>query len=132
MRGTIRIDHLNKNILITASFARASMNPENYEYKKLGEVRMVHPDYAVIKRSIKKNPTKESYRGLTYEYMENYIKTHDTTGEAMKAYSELRIRAACHTVRYANIKKWFLEYFPEIDDFSAKKSRSAESLPLAS
>ena len=32
MKGTIRLDHLNKNILITTSFARASMNPENCEY----------------------------------------------------------------------------------------------------
>ena len=121
MKGTIRLDHLNKNILITASFARASMNPENCEYKKLVEIRMLHPDYSVVKRSIKRNPEKESYRGLTYAYMEHYILTHDKSGEVMKIYEEMRLRALCHSIRYAHIKKWFLEIYPEIDDFSPSK-----------
>ena len=132
MKGTIRIDHLNKNILVTALFARASMNPENREYKMLVEIRMLHPDYTVVKRNIKKNPEKESYRGLTYAYMEHYIMMHDESGEVMKIYQELRLRALCHSIRYAHIKKWFLEFYPEIDDFSVKKSRSAELPPLAS
>lgn len=121
MKGTIRLDHLNKNILITASFARASMNPDNCEYKKLVEIRMLHPDYSVVKRSIKRNPEKESYRGLTYAYMEHYILTHDKSGEVMKIYEEMRLRALCHSIRYAHIKKWFLEIYPEIDDFSPSK-----------
>ena len=126
MKGTIRLDHLNKNILISTPFARASMNPENCEYKKLVEIRMLHPDYSVIQRTIKKNPAKESYRGLTYEYMERYIMTHDNNGDMMKLYQELRLRALCHSIRFAHIKKWFLETFPEIDDFSAKKVNSNE------
>ena len=121
MKGTIRIDHLNKNILITAAFARASMNPENQEYKMLVEIRKLHADYSVVKRTIKKNPEKESYRGLTYAYMEHYILTHDKSGEVMKIYQEMRLRALCHSIRYAHIKKWFLEFYPEIDDFSPSK-----------
>jgi hypothetical protein len=132
MKGTIRLDHLNKNILITASFARASMNPDNCEYKKLVEIRMLHPDYSVVKRTIKRNPEKESYRGLTYAYMEHYILTHDKSGEVMKIYEEMRLRALCHSIRYAHIKKWFLEIYPEIDDFSCKKIGESVTLPLAS
>ena len=45
---------------------------------------MLHPDYSVVKRNIKKNPQKESYRGLTYAYMEHYILMHDESGEVMK------------------------------------------------
>ena len=131
MKGTIRLDHLNKNILITASFARASMNPDNCEYKKLVEIRMLHPDYSVVKRSIKRNPEKESYRGLTYAYMEHYILTHDKSGEVMKIYEELRLRALCHSIRYAHIKKWFLEIYPEIDDFSTKKAVTNNEQPIA-
>jgi len=121
---------MNKNILITASFARASMNPDNCEYKKLVEIRMLHPDYSVVKRSIKRNPEKESYRGLTYAYMEHYILTHDKSGEVMKMYEEMRLRALCHSIRYAHIKKWFLEIYPEIDDFSCKKATNNET-PIA-
>lgn len=130
MKGTIRLDHLNKNILITAPFARASMNPENCEYKTLVEIRMLHPDYSVVKRNIKRNPEKESYRGLTYAYMEHYIMMHDKSGEVMKIYQELRLRALCHTIRYAHIKKWFLEFYPEIDDFSTKKAVIGNEEPI--
>lgn len=122
MKGTIRIDHLNRNILISAAFAKAAMNIENDEYKTLVDVRSNHPTYDVIKREIKKNPLKESYRGLTYEYMENYILKHDLTGDILRYYEELKERAACHSIRYAHIKKWFIATFPEINDFSCQKA----------
>jgi hypothetical protein len=132
MKGTIRVDHINKNILISKVFARASMVIESEEYKKLCAVRSDYPEYSIIQREIRKNPQKESYRGLTYAYMEHYILTHDKSGEVMKLYEEMRLRALCHSIRYAHIKKWFLEIYPEIDDFSCKKIGESVTLPLAS
>ena len=122
MNGTIRVDHLNKNILISAAFARASMNPDNQEYKKLVDIHVAHPDYTIVRRTIKTNPQKESYRGLTYDYMEQYILSHDLNGDILAYYEELKKRTLCHSIRYAHIKKWFLKTFPEIDDFSCRKA----------
>ena len=130
MKGTIRLDHIEKNIYISASFAKASMKITSEEYKTLRQVMTQHPDYEVVKREIKKNPNKESYCGLTYAYMENYIASHDESGKIKKAYDELRLRAQCHSIRYAHIKKWFLGVYPEIDDFSSKKEESENALPL--
>ena len=127
MRGTIRVDHINKNIMISKSFARASMAINSEEYKALSKVRETYGEYSIIQREIKKNPQKESYRGLTYAYMEHYILTHDKSGEIMKIYEELRLRALCHTIRYAHIKKWFLEVYPEIDDFSMRTVTTNEN-----
>ena len=126
MKGTIRVDHVNKNIMISKTFAKASMNINSDEYKTLLKVKDSHADYSILQREIKKNPQKESYRGLTYAYMEQYILAHDTTGEVMEFYKELRMRALCHSIRYAHIKKWFLEVYPEIDDFSPKVTRPKE------
>ena len=126
MKGTIRVDHVNKNIMISKTFAKASMNINSDEYKTLLKVKDSHADYSILQREIKKNPQKESYRGLTYAYMEQYILAHDTTGEMMEFYKELRMRALCHSIRYAHIKKWFLEVYPEIDDFSPKVTRPKE------
>ena len=128
MKGTIRVDHLNKNILISKTFARASMRTDSDEYKTLSSVKAIYPEYEIHHRKIRKNPQKESYRGLTYAYMEHYILTHDS--ERMKEYQEMRLRALCHTIRYAHIKKWFLEMYPEIDDFSSKKA-GANATPIA-
>ena len=126
MKGTVRIDHLNKNIYVSSAFAKASMRITTEEYKTLLTIKASHPDYTIIKREIKKNPQKESYRGLTYAYMEHYILTHDKSGEVMQMYQEMRLRALCHSIRYAHIKKWFLEIYPEIDDFSTKTVRANE------
>ena len=129
MKGTLFLEHFEKNIYISNPFAKAAMSIESEEYKTLIKVMAAHPDYTVVRREIKKNPHKESYRGLTYSFMDGYIATHDPTGEIWKEYTELRHRAACHSIRYAHIKNWFLEVYPEINNFTTQKEeRNNESV----
>ena len=132
MKGTIRIDHIARNIIASAAFIKASANITTEEYKTLKEIMTVHPTYSLVKREIRKNPQKESYRGLTYEYMQNYIASHDNAENRLAIYNELRIRAKCRSIRYAHIKKWFLETYPEIDDFDCKIAKGVTTFPLAS
>ena len=115
MKGTIKLDHFEKNIYLSNAFANAAKKVTSEEYKLLREVMENHPDYTLVKYEIKKNPNKESYCGLTYFYMENYIASHDESGEIKKTYDELRLRAQCHSIRYAHIKRWFLGVYPEIN-----------------
>ena len=49
--------------------------------------------------------------------MENYIATHANAARIMEEYKELRLQAECHSIRYPNIKKWFLAKYPEIAQF---------------
>ena len=128
MKGTIRLDHLNKNILITAAFARASMNPDTCEYKKLVEIRMLHPDYSVVKRSIKKNPEKQVYKNLTYDYMREYVSRHPRAKERSEELEEMILRAKCHLEKYGNVKKWFLAAYPDISDFTPAQFEQKRAL----
>lgn len=134
MTNAIRINHLNKEILISKSFAKAAMNANSVEYKDLAEVMSKHPDYKISQRIIKKNPNKETYAGLTYEYMRDYIILHSTPEEELDAvseFNELILVSKCHSKskRYPIIKKWFLAKYPNADDFgiatvaAAAKSR---------
>ena len=118
MTGAIRIDHLNSKIFISKSFAKASMNATSSEYRDLLKVMQCHPDYEIDRRVIKKRPNKETYPGLTYAYMEYYIEIHDNAELRMAEYKEMRLRAACHEVKYPHIKQWFLGAYPQIDDFT--------------
>ena len=79
--------------------------------------------YIRIKR-IKRNPDKETYRGLTYAYMERYIETHANADEIMEEYKELRLISECHCKarRYPKIKKWFLKKYPEVEKFGTDES----------
>ena len=49
--------------------------------------------------------------------MENYIATHANAARIMEEYKELRLQAECHSIRYANVKKWFLAMYPEVAQF---------------
>lgn len=123
MKNTLKINHENKTIVMDRTFAKFAENTRSEEYAHLQQVRRDYPDYAVTTRTIKRNSEKETYKGLTYEYMEDYILRHETEEkqlEIIKEFHELRTISKCHKqgLRYPTIKKWFLEKYPEIVDFS--------------
>ena len=124
MTSAIRINHFEKKILISKSFQKAAMNPTSREYAELMEVMGNHPNYILDQRAIKKNPKKETYAGLTYEYMRDYIILHSTPEEeaaAVAEFDELILVSKCHSqsLRYPTIKKWFLTKYPSANEFGA-------------
>ena len=116
-KNPIKVKHENKNIVISRPYSIRAAVPNTKEYKLLAEIKSIFSDYTIIIREIKKTP-KESYKGLTYSYMEHYIMTHDNAEARMAEYKEIRLRAECHDMKYGNIKKWFLSAYPKIDDFT--------------
>lgn len=123
MKNTLKINHENKTIVMDRTFAKFAENTRSEEYAHLQQVRRDYPDYAVTTRTIKRNSEKETYKGLTYEYMEEYILRHESEEkqlEVIREFHELRTISKCHKqgLRYPTIKKWFLEKYPEIVDFS--------------
>ena len=122
MKNTLKIDFAEGKIIMDRTFAKNCINTRSEEYAQLQSVRRDYPTFAVVTRTIKKNPNKESYKGLTYQYMEDYIATHESeeTVEAVLAeFAEMRLIAACHSkaFRYPTIKKWFLQKYPEVAIF---------------
>lgn len=137
--NTLKLDLLNSKIVIDRAFVKSCENPRSEEYALLQRTRQDYPNFQVITRTCKKNPNKESYKGLTYEFMENYIITHEQGEkrlEVLDEYNELRLIAECHSRsrRYPVIKRWFLAKYPEIADFGMiavpAKSESKPNLEL--
>ena len=131
MTSAIRLNHFNKEILISKSFEKAAHNPNSKEYKELMEVMNTHPTYQLAQRAIKKNTKKETYAGLTYEFMRDYIILHSTPEEeaaAVAEFDEKILISKCHSKaqRYPSIKKWFLEKYPEIDGLDKKNASETE------
>ena len=122
MKNKLLINHTNRTIIMDRTFAKNAENTMSAEYSHLQSVRRDYPTYTVVRRQIKKNPNKECYKGLTYEYMENYITTHEE-GEnrvlVLKEFAEMRLISECHSKahRYPVIKNWFLNKYPEIANF---------------
>ena len=127
MKKTMLFVDFEKNLLImNQAFANKARNVRSEEYKLLQSTRRDYPTYAVVKRRIKRNSQKETYAGLTYDYMRMYIATHEPkekVKEVMEKFDELLLISQCHCKarRYPVIKSWFLGKYPEIQGFGKPK-----------
>ena len=119
MKKNILIDHKNKKILLCREFDIKAKNTESSEFEQLCEVVQAFPKYQIERRTIKKKANKESYKGLTYGYMEAYIDKNGSL-DIMQEYKELRLLAECHSIRYPVIKAWFLDKFPEVKQYGVR------------
>ena len=122
MKNDLRIDFTKNEIIMSRSFEKCASIAGSEEYRRLQLVRQDYPTFSVVRRSIKKAPTKETYAGLTYEYMRDYIILHSTPEDELAAvaeFDELILVSKCHSKsqRYPVIKKWFLTKYPQADDF---------------
>lgn len=136
MKNTLKIDRENALIIMDRTFAKLSENTRSEEYAHLQQVRRDYPTYKVVTRQIKKNPNKESYKGLTYEYMRFYIFTHEpaeSRKQVLAEFDELVLISQCHSKakRYPVIKNWFLDKYPEIKEFGMPKANPQEENKVA-
>lgn len=119
---SLTVNFENETIVMTRKFATAAKDPYTNEYRKLQEVRSAYPTFRVKNHTIKRNPNKECYKGLTYDYMREYIRSHEAKANVESALAELEDMiyiSKCHSngFRYPTIKKWFLEKYNEVAEF---------------
>lgn len=72
MKNILRIDHKRLQIIMDRTYAKNAENTASPEYQHLQEVRHDYPNYTVIRKTIKKNPNMDRYKGLTYDYMREF------------------------------------------------------------
>ena len=121
-KSNVKVLFAENVIEINKIFDKARSNPLSDEYALLQKIRADYPNFTVRVRQIKKNAAKESYPGLTYEYMRDYIILHSTPEEELAAVAEFEeqiLISKCHSKanRYPVIKKWFLAKYPEVAKF---------------
>ena len=122
MKMMLKVDHENGQIVMNKAFDKLAANVFSEEYKILQGARQDYPTYIVVRRTVKKNPNRECYRGLTYDYMRDYIDRYEPeeTRESVQAELENMIQISrCHSQckRYPVIKQWFLEKYPDVKNF---------------
>lgn len=121
-KSRMRVFYAEGIIEMNTTFAKMMQNPLSDEYALLQKTRMENPTFTVRRRQIKKNPNKDTYKGLTYPYMEHYIRTHEEGENVQKVldqFEELKLISQCHgkRYRYSTIKKWFLARYPDVAKF---------------
>ena len=130
MANSLKLDHENGRIVMDRVFAKKSENTMSNEYAHLQNVRRDYPTYTVVRHTIKKNTSKETYKGLTYEFMEYYIAKYEPEASrkaVQKELEDLLEISKCHAKgrRYPTIKKWFLDKYPAVVLFGMTEAELA-------
>ena len=120
------INEKKMTIEVTKAFAKRASKFNTKEYKDLQTVRRDYPNFEVVVRTTKAN--KSAIKGLTFEYMETYIKAHDDENNSiMKDFLDLRglseeaKEAMADSASYGEIKAWFFEQYPQIKKFHERR-----------
>ena len=121
-KSKLMVKYAEGVIEMNTTFAKEMRNPLSEEYALLQRTRLDFPTFVVRTRKIKTNPKKDTYKGLTYEYMKMYIKKHEdekNVEEVLKYLEDQILISKCHgqSLRYPTIKKWFLAKYPEVAKF---------------
>lgn len=118
--ANIIINERNKALEITKKFAAAASRFGSDEYLELKAARSEFPTFKVaIKTTSRKS--KDNFKGLTYDFMEHYIKSRSNSENIMNEYKDLKEmgKSVAAVKAYSQIKKWFLEKYPEVAEFAA-------------
>ena len=130
------INEKKHTIELSKKEAKAAAKFGTAEYKNLQEARRDYPTFSVKTVSQKPAAKKNTYKGLTYEYMEMYIEKHDDKDKTIMAeYKMLRgltdeaEEVLAESFTYLEMKEWFLAKFPAIKSFHEARAKLLEVKP---
>lgn len=113
-----KYNHEDKAIEITKAFAKRASVFGTEEFKLLQQYREYYKDYEVrVTTTMAKRTKKNNLKGLSYDFMKQYIERHDTEDQSiMEEFNKKTVKNEDNiaTKSYGEVKKWFLEQYPEI------------------
>lgn len=116
----IKVDYAGRKIILSSAFVKRAIIPNTDDYDALQAVRALHPGFTLVTREFKKNTKQDRHRGLTYDFMREYIASHEKDPEPVRAeLEEMICNSKGHSLsrRYPTIKAWFLERYPSYAKF---------------
>ena len=120
----MNINYSNATIELTTAEAKKASKIGTNEYSQIIEVKTCFPHYRIVIDNSKKRKSSYDMKGLNYDFMECYILNHGIE-EQLNEFNSLRNtnKDKPTAASYGEIKKWFLECFPEIKAASASKNK---------
>lgn len=118
-------------IEMTKTESKAAGNIHTDEYLELKELRTQNPTFRIV---IKTTKSRDNMKGLTVSYMKKYIEKHDNEERAnMATFNSLRGLDVdgneielTRCVTYGELKMWFLDTYPEVEQFNQNVNRILE------
>ena len=126
----MKINYTSMTIEMTKAESKAAGKVGTEAFKEMLSLMQQFPNYKiqVATRAATKKPC--DYKGLTFDYMEKYIASHDDENNSIMAeYQALRGKSdeakevLADSCSYKEIKEWFLNKFPAIKQFHEMRSK---------
>lgn len=125
---TYNVNHATKSIELSPTAAKAANKYGSDGYNLLRAILADFPGYEVDvkpQRKAKRGGKAVDYlKGLNYDFMNSYISSHDNEDHSIQEEFENLLARSDEAKKnnskpkgYGEIKKWFLEKFPEIEEF---------------
>lgn len=125
------INFKNRTIELNKTEAKKASQFGTDLYNQLVKAKADFPNFEV-KIISNKSKRADALKGLTYEFMDYYVAEH-ANEEQLEEYGNLRERdeiSGKASMTYGEIKKWFLNQFPEIlNKRKELKAKIAASVP---
>lgn len=119
MRGTLKVDHNKKKIIMNATYEKYSRICSSDEFANLMSVKSIFPTYEVVTKRAKTNPDSNRHKGLNYDFMKWYIRTYSSEEVAKENIAKIDAAQALSTRQdgtYGKVKSWFLDKYSELKD----------------
>ena len=100
----------NGNLVATKKFLNNAKYFGTPEYYELRKAMADNPNCKVVARTIRRNPEKKTYKGLTYENMLTFISAVEPT--AALEFEFAKKRSVVQRNSYRWMVKWFEARFP--------------------
>ena len=129
----IRVIDATATIELSKTFAKAAQYYGTKEFNTLQKVKALYPTYAI--KAVNTHKRQVATYSLSYDFMRSYIEKHDAS--KMVKFDMLRAKTVeaeetkSKSVRYGEIKKWFLREFPEFKEFYAEQKNILDSVKKA-
>ena len=112
MTKNFKVNFIARTIEVSTSFAKKASIYGSAEYLMLTNAQKAHPEYTLDIQ----NPKRTGIKGIDYDFMRNYIITHDETTEVLPAFEKL----LDGKLPYPEVKAWFIEQYPVFKDCKTK------------
>ena len=120
----MKVNMFERTIMLTKKEMPAASRYGSDAYKELQNARRDNPGFEVVTVTRTVKTQRETYKGLTYAYMEKYIKTHDDAEETIwteyMMYRGTPINPADElpvAYNYSQMKAWFLDKYEDVAKF---------------
>ena len=123
--NSVRVVRSSRTIELSKSFDKAASRFGTREYEALQQVRKDYPNFTIEVKSVRTKA--DHFKGLTYDFMEKYIASHDDADERMATFNDLRAKSeeaqafGYGSLSYGEIKAWFFKNYPEIEAFQRRR-----------